>query len=560
LGDDVSVVPFIAGDIELDEDVHMAHDTKSFIKDGLSDEVEHKRFPLGSGVVDTKQVNVEESTFEGFSAGIGNRDQGDDIIMPGAFQKSINERVHEGGKVKLLDGHSSFSTRSVWGKAIDAAERALEENERKQVADMLDIPVDAAPTHRLWTKFLVSQKQDAQEALQDVAEGILDGLSIGFRTVRTEFVPDEDALEDNPDADAELLWLRGQGVRKIHELAWWETSLVVWGMNRAALTIPSSVKSVLSRVSKMQEGEPVDEKQVRYAIRSLKKLVGDVEEDPRLAELEELETARKEVAEAIEVVEKQNEVPSDAREMIINLYDDFTDSATSSTTDNSASIFKFTTWVGEQVEDIQINEEEQQEQDNKCAECDTVVSDQAGDQLNKDGICLDCEKTEEVEDTNVNEDTQNAQGAADGDSMDPIDELQEKVSKLEDAVEQLAESISDNDSDLESDDVDDDLEANEDVETSEAEEKDSDEDADTPEAKEDSDTEEEEEVEKKDETTPEVDEEVAGDTGEHKSEEDEDADGHSDERFEKDQDEEGKVLDNALNKLKLIELEEQTGG
>lgn len=266
----------------------------SLVKTGLGN-MEHKRFHFTP--VEIKAVDKEKSTFEGFSAGIGNEDAGRDIIMPGAFAKSIAERV-AGGRVKLLDQHSTGSTERLWGKVIEAEERDTSNAEKAQLAALLDVEVDEAPTARLWSKFLVSQKQAAQEALGDVADGILDGLSIGYRTVRVEFMADDDAEED-----AELAWLFGKGTRLIHELAWWETSLVIWGMNAAALAIPSSVKSMLDRIAHLEDvSDTANEKEVRYAIRALHDLLGDEEEARMAVSREEYDALMAKVDRALEAV------------------------------------------------------------------------------------------------------------------------------------------------------------------------------------------------------------------------------------------------------------------
>ena len=252
----------------------MATDKESLEKVGLG-EIEYKRYRFQPS--DLKAVNVKESTFEGFSAGIGNIDGGDDIIEPGAFTKTIEQRVSN-SRVKFLDHHRTDSTARLLGKVVAAEERKTSETERKELASLLDINLDATPTHRLWSKFLVSSKRAAQDTLLDISEEILDGLSIGFRPVRVEFVAKDD--DNGDDMDPELAWLFGRGVRHLKEVAWWETSAVIWGMNAAALVVPESVKATLDKVAGLQNSgeELLNEKQILYAIRALKDLLGDDQE------------------------------------------------------------------------------------------------------------------------------------------------------------------------------------------------------------------------------------------------------------------------------------------
>lgn len=284
-------------------------------------------FKTGTGLPERKlfsgsdleilQVDLVGNTFEGYSAGIGNRDAHDDIIMPGAFAKSIGQRV-PAGKIKLLDAHSYWSARDLFGVVLEAEERL--------VTDAAQLEKENHATHRLWSLFKASQKEAAQEALQDIIDGILDGLSIGYRIVRVEFVVDD---EDN-QVSPELAWLRGQGVRKIHELQWWETSLVVWGANVEAVVIPSSVKALLDSM-KTLEAKAVDEIQVRYLIRSLESLIVDQKSDSCIVGQDLLLHA----AAAVEISLKRVEaalkaIPAEAREELEEVREELQDVTPSS--------------------------------------------------------------------------------------------------------------------------------------------------------------------------------------------------------------------------------------
>lgn len=208
-----------------------------------------------------KAVDLRASTFVGNSAGIGNRDLGNDIIMPGAFKKTIRERV-KSRKVKFLDNHNSHTTRAVWGTVVDAKEVPVEGRKDE----------DNAPSHKIETTFEVSREDpDAQVALRKIAERHLDALSIGYRPVVVEFEADD---PDSDDAkDPRLAWLWGHGVRRIKELQWWETSVVVWGMNPEADIVQDSVERMVSAARKAaMAGVPVPEDRVREAIVALKSL------------------------------------------------------------------------------------------------------------------------------------------------------------------------------------------------------------------------------------------------------------------------------------------------
>lgn len=225
-------------------------------------EKEFKELPFTKAAVDR-----EKSTFEGYSAGIGNRDEGGDIIWPGAFAKTIRERV-PASRVKWLDQHNYASTENLWGVAVNAREEPV------SAADMAKY--DGA-SHLLWTQFKASSVDPAQRALIKIDEGILDGLSIGYRPLKVDFEADEDADESDPM----WAWFMGQGTRNIRELIWYETSSVIFGMNPAAAAIPGTVKSLKAFAElATRYGYEVDQTEVRGAVEALGRLLKDGKDHP----------------------------------------------------------------------------------------------------------------------------------------------------------------------------------------------------------------------------------------------------------------------------------------
>jgi HK97 family phage prohead protease len=134
----------------------------------------------------------DKGSFVGMGAVYGNRDLGDDIIVPGAFTKTIAER---GNEVPLLWQHDS---REPIGMA------RLKDSEKGLIVEgelVLDSPV-------------------AQKAYALLKAGVLKGLSIGY-----------DTITEKMDG----------GVRYLKELKLWEMSLVTFPMNERALV--ATVKS-----------------------------------------------------------------------------------------------------------------------------------------------------------------------------------------------------------------------------------------------------------------------------------------------------------------------------
>lgn len=90
-----------------------------------------------------------------------------ETIAPGAFARSIRER---GQKVRLFTQHDT--RRLPIGRATVLEERA----------------------EGLYAEFTLPRTRDADEALELVASGTVDGFSIGFRPVRDEWSRDRSAV------------------------------------------------------------------------------------------------------------------------------------------------------------------------------------------------------------------------------------------------------------------------------------------------------------------------------------------------------------------------------
>lgn len=91
-----------------------------------------------------------------------------ETIAPGAFARSIRER---GGKVRLFTQHDT--RRLPIGRASALEERA----------------------DGLYAEFTLPRTRDADEALELVATGTVDGFSIGFRPVRDEWSRDRSSVK-----------------------------------------------------------------------------------------------------------------------------------------------------------------------------------------------------------------------------------------------------------------------------------------------------------------------------------------------------------------------------
>lgn len=137
-----------------------------------------------------KHVSLEwkaedDGTIEGYGSVFDVVDQGGDIIAPGAFKQSLAS----GRKVKMLFQHDPSAVIGTW-KSMEEDQRGL----------------------RVSGKILTTVKAGS-EAYEYVKAGAIDGLSIGYRTIKS--------MDRN-------------GKRVIMQAELWEVSLVTFPMNEMA--------------------------------------------------------------------------------------------------------------------------------------------------------------------------------------------------------------------------------------------------------------------------------------------------------------------------------------
>lgn len=123
---------------------------------------------------------------EGYASLFGMKDQGGDIVMAGAYAASLQRLQARGGKVKMLWQHDPSQPIGVWDEVRE-------------------------DTTGLWVKGrILTEVERGREAAALLAAGAIDGLSIGYRTLKAE--------------------RNGKGQRLLSELELWEVSLVTFPM------------------------------------------------------------------------------------------------------------------------------------------------------------------------------------------------------------------------------------------------------------------------------------------------------------------------------------------
>ena len=122
----------------------------------------------------------------GYASLFGLRDQGGDVVAKGAYAASLKRLGARGERVKMLWQHDPAQPIGVWDEVREDATG-------------------------LWVKGrILTEVERGREVAALLAAGAIDGLSIGYRTVKAE--------------------RDGKGQRLLQELELWEVSLVTFPM------------------------------------------------------------------------------------------------------------------------------------------------------------------------------------------------------------------------------------------------------------------------------------------------------------------------------------------
>ena len=144
-------------------------------------DLEHKFARFGDGLSVT-----DDAVIEGYASLFGQVDQGSDVVQHGAYRASLEGLSKAGQRVKMLWQHDPAQPIGVWDE--------LREDGKG-----------------LWVKGrILDAVEKGREAAALIGAGAIDGLSIGYRTLR--------ATKDD----------RGQ--RLLNEVELWEVSLVTFPM------------------------------------------------------------------------------------------------------------------------------------------------------------------------------------------------------------------------------------------------------------------------------------------------------------------------------------------
>ena len=158
----------------------------------------------------------DDHVIEGYASLFGACDQGGDIVRKGAYAASLQAMSAEGRRIKMLWQHDPAQPIGVWDEVRE-------------------------DSRGLWVKGrLLPDVARGREAAELIAAGAIDGLSIGYRTVR--------ATKND------------KGQRLLAELELWEVSLVTFPM------LPSA--RVAAKSEEMRSGEGDMLREIAAAFRS----------------------------------------------------------------------------------------------------------------------------------------------------------------------------------------------------------------------------------------------------------------------------------------------------
>ncbi len=134
-----------------------------------------------------------DGRFTGYASVFGRPDESGDVVMSGAFRRSLGLRGRH--RIKMLFQHDPKEAVGTWD-------------------------VVREDDFGLWVEGRLVPEVPRAEALRRlIARGAIDGLSIGFRTVK--------ASRDG-----------ARGQRKLHEIDLWEISIVTFPMMDLARIVP----------------------------------------------------------------------------------------------------------------------------------------------------------------------------------------------------------------------------------------------------------------------------------------------------------------------------------
>jgi uncharacterized protein len=202
--------------------------------------LKHKSSPVeetGAALALDVKALQDDGTFEGYGSVFGNTDLGGDVVVKGAFAESIGKRGARG--VKMLWQHDSSQPIGVFTEVSEDGKGL-----------------------KLKGRFLLNLLK-SQEAYTLVKEGVVDGLSIGFKTMKDR-------------------WDTAKGIRYIEKADLREVSLVTFPMNpKAVVTAVKALPTERELEAMLRDEAGLSNRDARAAVAVMKKALRDGGETAR---------------------------------------------------------------------------------------------------------------------------------------------------------------------------------------------------------------------------------------------------------------------------------------
>lgn len=175
----------------------------------------------------------EQGVFEGYASVFGNIDDGNDVIEPGAFTKTIAEGMSS-RRIKLL---------------------ALHQDSWLPIGVPLELREDS---NGLWIKGKISDTTMGRDIKILLKDGVLTEMSIGYDPVVFD-------IDEN-------------GVRHLKEVRLWEVSLVTWAMNPLAIVTDYKARECAESINAMVANEKLELKEGRKISSARLKMLKDAKD------------------------------------------------------------------------------------------------------------------------------------------------------------------------------------------------------------------------------------------------------------------------------------------
>jgi HK97 family phage prohead protease len=188
-----------------------------------------------------KTIDLEHGIFDGYASTFGVVDDCADVVEPGAFTKTIQERLP---RIKVGYQHNFDDP---IGRPL-----VLAEHQRDQLPEKLLVRFPQA-TGGLYTQSQISLTARGRDVLTLLRDGVLNEMSFAYDPIKFDF-------DENPATKSQ--------VRHLREVKLWEYGPVTWGMNEAAAILGAKSVVLFQDLPLADEGHAWDAAAARARVQA----------------------------------------------------------------------------------------------------------------------------------------------------------------------------------------------------------------------------------------------------------------------------------------------------